>query len=88
MGKWKVVGGLVGRWSVVLIKPVANRDVKEVVEKRLKDAAKRKGGEKTRIFKAGLMQQNVSLQSNRGIVNNLERNVKLVFLKSRIFFYF
>ena len=83
-----MVGGLVGRWSVVLIKLVTNRDVKEVVEKRLKDAAKRKGGEKTRIFKAGLMQQNVSLQSNRGIVNNLERNVKLVFLKSRIFFYF
>ena len=34
------------------------------------------------------MQQNVSLLLNRGIVDNLERNVKFVFLKSRIFFYF
>ena len=41
---------------------------------------------KNRIFKAGLMQQNVSLQLNREIVNNLERNVKFVLLKSRIFF--
>ena len=59
-GKWSVgwwVGGLlgrcqVGRWSVVLIKPVTNRDVKEVVKKRLKDAVKRKGGEKKQNFQS------------------------------------
>ena len=40
---------------------------------------------KIRIFKVGLRRQNVRLELNCWNGNNLERNVKLAFLKSRIF---